>query len=283
MTHSSDENQIVILQSEAGNPTSLLNFFRKTYNDLIKFRFAYQNFVINGIRVRYRRSKLGFFWTLLNPLLTMGVISMVFSFVFKQDIREYSIFLFSGLTSFNFLSASINGCTTSIVNAESFYKKIYVPKIFFPLISVSIEAINFGLSVSALYILALIIGAKLTWTIILLPVALILMFVFVLGLGLLLAITYVYFRDISHFVQVVLTALFYLTPIMYPENAIPDKLRSIFAVNPFTYYVLLSRKIILGSSTNYQDWLIPAIISFAAVFFGLMLLRKIEKRIVFRL
>lgn len=283
MTSSSSDSSVVILSGETSKPLSFANYLAKTIKEIHKFRFAYKNFVINGIRVRYRRSKLGFLWTLLNPLLTMGVISLVFSYIFKQNIREYSIFLFSGLTPFNFLSAALMGSTTSIVNAESFYKKIYVPKILFPLITVSIEAVNFILSISALYILALLIGAKLTWTIILLPFVLLLMFAFVLGLGLILSITFVFFRDMFHFVQVGLTALFYLTPIMYPENLIPDQLRSIFAFNPFTYFVLLSRKVILGTPTSLMDWIIPTIIAIIFLILGLLLLKKTEKGIIFRL
>lgn len=250
---------------------------------LYNFRFAYTNFVVNGIRTRYRRSKLGFLWTLLNPLLTMGVISIVFSFVFKQEIKQFSVFLFSGFAPFNFLSSSIMGCTTSLVNAEGFLKKIYVPKVLFPTITVSIEAVNFIFSVSALYILAILIGGTISWTILFLPFVLFLMFLFTLGVGLILAVAFVYFRDIAHFVQVVLTALFYVTPIMYPEDTIPAQLRVIFSYNPFTYFVVLARKSILGNPMTISDWLIPLLIGLGVMLIGLWLLKNFEKSIIFRL
>lgn len=281
----SNSLDIVVYESHTTNSkvTSFGSFLIRTFHELYTFRFAYQNFVVNGIRVRYRRSKLGFLWTLLNPLLTMSVISIVFSYVFKQDVKEFAIFLFSGLTPFTFLSNSIMGCTTSLVSAESFFKKIYIPKVLFPLISVSIEAVNFSLSISALYILALILGAKLSWSILLLPFVLVIMFIFSLGIGLILSLTYVYFRDIAHFVQVGLTALFYITPIMYPENAIPDQLRKIFSYNPFSYFVVLARKVILGTSFTIIDWIIPLAISLVILMGGLLLMKKLEKRIIFRL
>lgn len=275
--------KLTIYKDQKSDRISIFGFLRKTINDIVQFRFAFRNFVFNGIRVRYRRSKIGFLWTLLNPLLTMAVISIAFSYVFEQDIKEFSIFLFSGLTPYNFMSSSITSSTTSLVTAENFLKKMYIPKIIFPFISVSIEAVNFFLSVSALYILALILGAKLSITLLLLPFSFLLMFLFTIGVGLLLSVLYVYFRDISHFVQVGLTALFYITPILYPENFIPAELKSIFLLNPFTYYVSLIRKCILGSPMTIIDWLIPFGISIFLFIFSLIVLKIVEKRIIFRL
>jgi ABC-type polysaccharide/polyol phosphate export permease len=266
-----------------GKRPTLLTYFRRTLSDLFRFRFAFRNFVVNGIRIRYRRSNLGFLWTLLNPLLTMTVMSICFSYVFKQDIKQFSIFLFSGLAPFNFLSAAITNSTTSIVYAESYLKKIYVPKTLFTLITVSIEAVNFSFSITALYLLALLLGAELTWSILLLPFVLVLMFIFSLGVGLLLAVTFVYFRDIAHFVQVIFTALFYLTPILYPPESIPEQLKSIFMLNPLSCFVTLSRKVILGSPMTGMDWIVPAVISVIALLIGFLVLYKNDKDIIFRL
>lgn len=262
---------------------NFIEFFQNTIQELIHYRFALYNFVVNTIKIRYRRSKLGFLWTLLNPLLTMGVISVVFSMVFKQDIREFSIFLFSGLTPWTFISNSIVGGTSSIVTGESYLKKIYVPKVLFPIITVSVEAVNFFLSATALYLLSLLIGGTVSWSILLLPFALILMYIFALGLTLLLSVTFVYFRDISHFVQVAFTALFYLTPILYPVDSIPEKLKQVFMLNPFSHYIYLCRKIILGNPMTWSDWLIPLAIGVVVLFFGFLLIFKKDKDIIFRL
>jgi ABC-type polysaccharide/polyol phosphate export permease len=262
---------------------NFIEFFQNTIHELIHYRYALYNFVVNTIKIRYRRSKLGFLWTLLNPLLTMGVISVVFSMVFKQDIRVFSIFLFSGLTPWTFISNSIVGGTSSIVTGESYLKKIYVPKVLFPIITVSVEAVNFILSATALYLLSLVIGGTVTWSILLLPFALVLMYIFSLGITLLLSVTFVYFRDISHVVQVAFTALFYLTPIIYPADQIPEQLRQVFLLNPFSHYIFLCRKIILGTPMTWSDWIIPLVIGLFVLFLGFVLIFKKDKDIIFRL
>lgn len=262
---------------------SFFAYLTKNTHEVLRFRYAFNNFVKNGIQIRYRRSNLGFLWTLLNPLFTMGVISFVFAYVFNQDIKEFSIFLFSGLAPFNFLSASIIGCTTSIVNSEPYIKKIFVPKVLFPLITVSIEGVNFILSLSALFILALLLGARVYPSILLLPFVLVIMYLFSLGLGIILAVTFVYFRDISHLVQVGFTALFYLTPILYPPDAIPAELSVVFKLNPLSYFVILSRKIILGFSVSFYDWIIPSLLAFMLLLVGFYLLFKTDRDIAFRL
>jgi ABC-type polysaccharide/polyol phosphate export permease len=266
-----------------GSRSGLRPFFKKLLRDLSYFRFAYINFVVNGIRVRYRRSNLGFFWTLLNPLMTMTIMALAFSYVFKQNIREYAVFLFSGLIPYNFLSASITESTKSIANGEAFLKKIYTPKFLFPLVTVSIEAVNFFLTLTALFILALILGAQIHSSLLLLPFALGMMFFFSLGVGLVLAVTYVYFRDISHFVQVIFTALFYLTPVLYPVSAIPPQLSTLFLLNPLTYFVKLVRILILGLPFTARDWGIPLLLAITSFLIGLMVLYRKDKDIIFRL
>src|SRR5271163_3836747 len=140
----------------------------RTLNELRFIKFAFSSFVINNLRRRYQRSVLGFAWSLLNPLLMMIVLTTVFSLIFKRDPKTFSIFILIGMLPWTFISESIaNGCS-SITSAEQFLKKVYIPKIFFPLVTVSTELINFGLSLLSMIVLGLFIGLHLHWTILLL-------------------------------------------------------------------------------------------------------------------
>jgi ABC-type polysaccharide/polyol phosphate export permease len=96
-----------------------------------QFREVIKNFVSQDLKVKYRRSFLGFFWSLLNPLLQMLVISIVFSMLFKFDVRNYALYVLSGLIPWNFLAISIDSCSMSIISSEGMIKRQYFPKLVF--------------------------------------------------------------------------------------------------------------------------------------------------------
>jgi ABC-2 type transport system permease protein/lipopolysaccharide transport system permease protein len=263
------------------------SYFRYALNnlrDLRAFRFALYNFVLNNLRMRYRRSVLGFVWSLLNPLMVMTVISLVFSVIFKQDIRTYAIYIFSGLAPWGFMSGAIQGGAQCLIVSEGFLKKVYLPKLLFPVIFVTTETVNFLFSLVSLYILALILGSPVTWRALLLPLAIIITYFFVLGCVTILSVASVYFRDLTQITTVVFTALFYLVPIIYPIEAIPEKYRILYYLNPFYYFVLLFRKVIYGSQAMYwHDWGIPLAIAFIVFAVSLFVLMKRDRDIIYRL
>jgi ABC-type polysaccharide/polyol phosphate export permease len=256
----------------------------RTLNELRFIKFAFTSFVVNNLRRRYQRSFLGFAWSLLSPLLMMIVLTTVFSLLFHRDPKTYGIFVFSGMLPWQFMSESISASCTAITQAEAFMKKVYIPKIFFPLVTVSTEFINFSLSLVSMIFLAMFVGLQLHATLLLLPVAMAVTFAFIFGVGLSVAILTVYFRDFTHLVRVVLSCFFYLIPIVYPISLVPEKFQIIFKLNPFTYYVHLFRQLIYdGQVPPLTDWLIPAGIALTASLIGLLILMYREKDIIFRL
>lgn len=163
-------------------------------------------------------------------------------------------------------------------------KKVYIPKIFFPLVTVSTEFINFALSLVSMIFLTLFVGYQLHWTLLLLPLAMAVTFLFTFGVGLAVSVLTVYFRDFTHLVRVVLSCFFYLIPIVYPLSLVPEKYRTIFQLNPFTYFIHLFRQLIYdGQVPSLQDWLIPLGISIVVSLLGMIILMKKEKDIIFRL
>lgn len=263
---------------------SFFDFVIRTLTELKYVKFAFASFVINGLRRRYQRSVLGFAWSLLNPLLMMIVLTTVFSLLFNRDPKSYGVFIFTGMVPWAFVSESIISSCLSITHAENFMKKVYIPKIFFPLVTVTTELINFIFSLVSMLCLGLFLGLQIKWSIVLLPAAMLLTYLFVFGISLTMAVATVYFRDLAHLVRVLLSCFFYLIPIVYPISAIPKKYESFFMANPFSYFIMLFRKIIYyGEVPTLKEWLMPTAIACITLLMGFYVLMKREKDIIFRL
>lgn len=262
----------------------LIEYIKKNIKGLYVSRYAVYFFVKNSLFYRYRRSNLGYLWNLLNPLLMMIVMGAAFAMVFERDIKSYMVFLFSGLAPFQFLNSAIVSACMSMVANEKFIKKVNLPKLFFPFVSVTIEFINFIFMIISLYIIALFIGAEFRSSIFLLPLAFIILFLFSFSSGLILSILYVYFRDLGNILNVIFRAFFYITPILYPEDKVPASLNLIFKLNPLSYYVYLVKHLILGDSIiTPMDWIVPLAIALVLLLFGFILLKKMDRDIVYRL
>jgi len=252
--------------------------------EAIRYRYALLSMVKTELKVRYRRSFLGFFWSLLHPLLTMTVTSIVFSYIMRFELEQFVIFLFSGLLPFSFCSQSINLSSTSIINNEGFIKKIYMPKLIFPLVTILSNFINFILSMTCLFIIGTFIGIQVTKALLFIPVSLFLLLCFTLGGALITSSSVVFYRDLTHIYDVILATLFYATPILYPLKFLPVQLQTILKYNPFYYIVELFRKPIFENSIPGWDILIGGIfVSMLFLCTGYTIFMSLEKRFVFRL
>lgn len=187
-----------------------------------KFQPLLQELVARDIKIKYRRSVLGVLWTLLNPLFMMVVLSVVFSNLFRMDIENFPLYLLSGQLVFTFFSDSTTNSMSAVIGNASLIKKIYVPKYLFVISRVFSSFINLMASFTALLLVMVAMRAELHWTILLIPVPLVLLVIFCLGVGLILAAVTVKFRDIMHLYSVFTTALMYLTPVIYPMSMLPE-------------------------------------------------------------
>jgi ABC-type polysaccharide/polyol phosphate export permease len=177
--------------------------------------------VMQELRVRYQRSMLGFFWTLAHPILMMTTLTVVFSQVLDIKTPNYAVYLFAGMVPWTFLSSSLNDSAFSIISNEALIRKIFLPKLIFPLTRVLINLVTFVLSMVAIFVLLKPLGARFTPQLLLLPVIIALLSVFSLGLGLIVATTNTFFRDCGHLVSVFLQAWYFATPIIYPSKDLP--------------------------------------------------------------
>jgi ABC-type polysaccharide/polyol phosphate export permease len=252
---------------------------------LARFWPVIQNMVVQELRVRYQRSILGFLWTLLNPLLMMVTLSIVFSGLFTRDqVANYPLFLFAGMVPWGFLSTSVSESAFCIISNEGLIKKIYVPKLVFPLARVLIGLVTFVLSLVAMFVLLCPMGARLTPSIVFLPLVIALFAVFTLGLSLIVATANTFYRDCGHLVSVFLQAWYFMTPILIPLEAFKETVRWRFQLNPAFYFIELFHDVLVaGRLPRVGLVMAAALIATSTLGLGYAIFKSHEDKMVFRL
>jgi ABC-2 type transport system permease protein len=229
---------------------------------VIQYKDLVLQFISRSLKTRYKRSMLGVVWTLLNPLLTMVVLTLVFSNVFRFDIEYYPIYILSGLVAWNFFSSTTHGSMGEMVWSGELLHRIYVPKSVFAISSLGTSLVNLGISLIPLLLIALVLGVRLKLAIFALPLAVLLLALFALGVSLLLSTAAVYFADMVPVYDVMLTIWMYATPIIYPIERIPAQWLWLFKLNPLYYMVRLFRAPVYeGAVPDFQTWAIAAAIA----------------------
>lgn len=215
-------------------------------NGLFAYKDLVKQLVTKDIKLKYRRSFLGYLWSILNPLLIMAVMVVVFSQIFRFDVENYPVYLIIGQTLFNFMSEATNQAIHSILGNAPLLKKVYVPKYIFTLSKVTSSLVNLVFSLGAMLIVFIVTRVQFSAYMLLMPVVLIELYVFCLGLGLFLAQAAVFFRDIQYIYSVFITVWMYLTPVFYPITILPDNIRNlVVSLNPMYFYIDQFRTIVL--------------------------------------
>jgi lipopolysaccharide transport system permease protein len=239
---------------------------------LFKYRELFFQLVSRDIKLKYRRSVLGYLWSILNPLLTMIIMTIVFSAFFARGIENFSAYLLIGSLLFSFMTGAAGRAIPSVLGAAGLIKKVYVPKYIFTLAAVTSEFGTMLFSLGALLIVIIVTGVRFSWRFILIPIPIIELYVFSIGLGLLLAQAAVFFRDTQYLWGVFSTAWMYLTPIFYPVSMLPDKIRfAITSFNPLYFYIAQFRYFVLGGESGWRrDALWGAVAALVMLIVGLV-------------
>jgi ABC-type polysaccharide/polyol phosphate export permease len=212
----------------------------------------------------------------------MAVMSVVFATIIP--IERYTVYLFAGMVPWTFLNASLSDCTVSIINNEGLIRKIFLPKLIFPLTRLLINLVTLVLSMGALFLLLEPLGARFSLPIVLLPVAIVLFAVFVLGLGLIVATANTFYRDCGHLVAVFLQAWYFVTPIIYKTELFPPDMQWRFWLNPAFPFIRLFQTIIFdGSWPSLYTLVLAAGIASASLGIGYAAFKCHEDKLVFRL
>ena len=192
--------------------------------ELWRYKGLIHNLVVRDLKVRYKNSILGIAWSLINPLLMMIVYTIVFKLmVGSTDLPDYPVFILCALLPWNFFSAAILQATDSVVAAAPLIKKVYFPRETLPIAAVLSNLVNFVIALPVFFLLALVMGHRITLYLTLLPLIIVVEMCFILGLTFITSTLNVFYRDTRYALEILLLAWFFLTPIFYPITAVRDQ------------------------------------------------------------
>ncbi len=245
-----------------------------------KYRFLLMELVKKDIKLKYRRSYLGIFWTLLEPVLTTVVLTLVFSRILGKKDPTFPVYILTGRLLYSFFSNATKSAMKSIRGNSGMIKKVYVPKYIYPLSSVLSNYVTFMISMVVLFAAVLIFKVKPTFYLIYAIIPLVLLLVLALGIGLILATMAVFFRDLEYLWSVVLMLVMYTSAIFYRSEIVGEDTQWILNINPLYHLIVNFRNAVFGSPMNMESLTVSALISFAALFIGMVLFYKQQDKFI---
>ena len=258
----------------------------KSVNEL-RTLYRYRQLIValtaRDLKARYRGSILGFFWSLANPLLLLGVYTLVFTIFFPQQVvRNYPLFLFAGILPWTFFSAAVLESTTSISGNAGLIKKVMFPAEALPLVVVLSHLVHFALALPILFaamILYAALGlATIPVTALLVPFLMILQTIFVAGVVMCVASASVLLRDLRDIIANLMQLGFFITPIIYLIDNIPSRLlRALLRLNPMTPFVVSYQDVLFfGHLPGLADTLLMIAYAFASMLAGFVVFDRLR-------
>lgn len=230
----------------------------KEFAEVYRYRELLLNLVLRDLRVRYKNSMLGFFWSLINPLLQVAIITIVFKHILHASGRDYSAYLLCAFLPWMFFQMSVLDASSSILFHGDLVKKTYFPREILPISIVLSNLVHFILALGVFFVYRLFTGGGITWTWLLLPVVVLIQVLLNMGVAFFVASMNVFYEDIKYLATVILNLLYFALPIMYMveqvhnSDRIPGWLVTVlYYVNPLPFLLTTYRKILLPPY-NYQ-------------------------------
>ena len=254
----------------------------KMLSDVWAYRYALKNLLLKDFRIRYRNMSLGVLWSVFNPLIMLGILLALFTFIYPQrGIAHFPIFILIGLVSYNMVNLSIPAATSCVVENASIIKKVPFPRFILPISVVLSQSFHTLIQLGLLVVFTFAYGIPVTVFWLWMPVILLVELLFVMGLGLLAAALNVYFRDVRYLTENGLLVLFWLSPVFYPLTAVTRHSRwwvgLLYQLNPLAGCIDAGRRAFLQAA--HPDPLafgLAAGVSVLMFFCGLLVFRKME-------
>lgn len=216
-----------------------------TLREIYEYRTMIVSLIRRDLRGRYKGSALGFAWTFLNPLLQLGVYTVVFSIIMRAGIEDYYLFLFVALIPWLFFSTSVSAGASCVMAQKEMVKKIYFPREVLPIAHVTCQMVNMLLSFVVVFAVLLLSGKGISLQALLyLPIVIVAEYFLAISITMIVSAVTVYLRDLEHVLVILTMAWQFLTPVMYSIDMVPEELRSIFNINPMTPIIVAYRDIL---------------------------------------
>lgn len=246
-----------------------------------QYWFVVRELTRREIMRKYARSYLGIIWSVLNPLLTMTIVSIVFSYMFRKSIDNFPLYYLTGNIFFGLFSNATNSSMTVLVDNKSLLMKSKLQKQTFILSRVYTSLVNFGYTCIAYVFMLIIFRVKPAWSMLLFPIDVVLSLIFAMGVGYILAVIYVFFADIKYLYSVFLTLLLYMSAIFYPTSSLPPILQRIIGYNPVYLTIYIAREaVVYGRIPHYSAWLKLTFAAIISIIIGINVFKKKENDVL---
>jgi ABC-type polysaccharide/polyol phosphate export permease len=248
------------------------------WRDIAEHGHLLYNLVYRDLTVRYKRSVIGFFWTMLNPLLLMLIFVVVFSTLFRFQVEHYQTYFLSEYLAWTFFAQTTVQSMQSVTWNGPLMKRVRVPKSIFPLATTIAGVVNLALSYVPLLGIMLVAGVPIRPAILFLPVSFAILAVFTFGFVLALTATAIYFVDVREMWGVLVNAIMYTVPIIYPITILPERFRRFVDKNPLMYLLQTVRDPVYnGRIPTMRDLGIATFSALAAFFIGWAVFRRLSR------
>lgn len=246
-----------------------------------QYLFVIKELVSREIRRKYARSYLGILWSVLNPLMSMAVMSMIFTTIFRRSIENFPIYYLTGTIFWQLFSGATNSAMTALVDNKTLLLKVKLPKQTFVLARIYTALTNFGYTCIAYALMLLVFRIRPSWTMLLFPLVVLCTLLFSMGVGYILSIAYVFFGDIKHLYSVILTLWMYLCAIFYPVDSTSEMMQHIIGINPLYVFIYFARTIVMeGTVPEPVVWVQMTVWSVAVFAFGYWMFSKNENKVM---
>ena len=232
------------------------------------------------ITLKYRRTFLGILWSLLNPIILSVVLFIAFKIFLRIQMENYTFFFLSALFPWNWFSASVIICTGTLIGNVNLIKRIRFPRHFLILATILGQLVNLLFSIPILVGLSYYHGGgpSINW-VVSIPILIIIQFVVTTGICLAISMINAYFRDMEYIVGIFITLLFWMTPIIFPLNVVPEKYRIYLIINPLTYLITAWRDAVMSNLIDWGNIGISFVCSLVFLFLGILAFQQLGKRL----
>jgi lipopolysaccharide transport system permease protein len=247
----------------------------------LDYKFLVENLISRNLKIRYRKSILGMFWTLLIPAGLAAIYYIVFYYVLKVNVENYLLVIICGIVPWTFFANAIGGGTEVLVTNYGLLNKVPLPPHSVVFSDVCTHFLNLILGLPVIFIMKIVMSVGFSFKLIQLFPLLVALFLMAYALALILSIIYVYFRDLKYLVGLVIQFWFYMTPVMYSAEMIPEKFRFLLYLNPIgSLFVGLKKSVVTNDWMNGGDILACSLWTIGLTLVAYTLLTRVRYKVV---